>query len=287
MTATSRSPSRLRRRRDGGTVALQRGRRLVDYHIRPRHLEALRTRSRRWRDRSRLRPEVVRTGHDPRWRSARRPTSPRSQAPPTTWGASPSSAARDGCCAMGDDPKRAVVPATTCANHTVEPARERRLGLPTGLGVNPQETILRPGPPHRDPPPLRRGADPRQRAGDERCATCRAAAHRHHTHRHETPAASTSRRCSATRRSSDAARPSRAQVVWRASRGNGKKRRSLARPPRRGDRRSRIVDHPPSPGEIHDGYLWGRGAIDMKHMVVMAALVMARLHARGAASIAI
>src|SRR5437764_619182 len=35
--------------------------------------------------------------------------------------------------------------------------------------------------------------------------------------------------------------------------------------------------HPPFCGEIHDGYLWGRGAIDMKHMAVMSALVVARL----------
>jgi acetylornithine deacetylase/succinyl-diaminopimelate desuccinylase-like protein len=35
--------------------------------------------------------------------------------------------------------------------------------------------------------------------------------------------------------------------------------------------------HPPFGGEIHDGWLWGRGAIDMKHMVVMAALVVGRL----------
>ena len=41
--------------------------------------------------------------------------------------------------------------------------------------------------------------------------------------------------------------------------------------------------HPPFGGEIHDGYLWGRGAIDMKHMVVMAALVMARLKREGRA----
>ncbi|MSP58966.1 MAG: M20/M25/M40 family metallo-hydrolase [Myxococcales bacterium] len=39
--------------------------------------------------------------------------------------------------------------------------------------------------------------------------------------------------------------------------------------------------HPPFGGEIHDGYLWGRGAIDMKHMVVMSALVMARLRREG------
>ena len=39
--------------------------------------------------------------------------------------------------------------------------------------------------------------------------------------------------------------------------------------------------HPPFAGEIHDGYLWGRGAIDMKHMAAMSAGVMARLKADG------
>ena len=39
--------------------------------------------------------------------------------------------------------------------------------------------------------------------------------------------------------------------------------------------------HPPFGGEIHDGYLWGRGAIDMKHMAVMSALVVARLKQEG------
>jgi len=39
--------------------------------------------------------------------------------------------------------------------------------------------------------------------------------------------------------------------------------------------------HPPFGGEIHDGYLWGRGAIDMKHMAVMSALAVLRLHAEG------
>jgi len=33
----------------------------------------------------------------------------------------------------------------------------------------------------------------------------------------------------------------------------------------------------PFGGEIHDGYLWGRGAIDMKHMAIMSALVLGRL----------
>jgi acetylornithine deacetylase/succinyl-diaminopimelate desuccinylase-like protein len=39
--------------------------------------------------------------------------------------------------------------------------------------------------------------------------------------------------------------------------------------------------HPPFSGEIHDGYLWGRGAIDMKHMAVMSALVVCRLKEEG------
>jgi acetylornithine deacetylase/succinyl-diaminopimelate desuccinylase-like protein len=34
-------------------------------------------------------------------------------------------------------------------------------------------------------------------------------------------------------------------------------------------------------GDIHDGYIWGRGAIDMKHMAVMSALVLARLKQEG------
>lgn len=41
--------------------------------------------------------------------------------------------------------------------------------------------------------------------------------------------------------------------------------------------------HPPFGGELHDGYLWGRGAIDMKQMAVMSALVVARLAREGAA----
>jgi acetylornithine deacetylase/succinyl-diaminopimelate desuccinylase-like protein len=35
--------------------------------------------------------------------------------------------------------------------------------------------------------------------------------------------------------------------------------------------------HDPFGGEIHDGYLWGRGAIDMKQMAVMSALVVMKL----------
>jgi acetylornithine deacetylase/succinyl-diaminopimelate desuccinylase-like protein len=39
--------------------------------------------------------------------------------------------------------------------------------------------------------------------------------------------------------------------------------------------------HPPFGGIVHDGYLWGRGAIDMKDMAVMAALVLCRLAREG------
>ena len=35
--------------------------------------------------------------------------------------------------------------------------------------------------------------------------------------------------------------------------------------------------HDPFGGEIHDGYLWGRGAVDMKHMAAMSACVLALL----------
>lgn len=38
--------------------------------------------------------------------------------------------------------------------------------------------------------------------------------------------------------------------------------------------------HDPFAGEIHDGYLWGRGAIDMKNMAAMSACVMALLARR-------
>jgi acetylornithine deacetylase/succinyl-diaminopimelate desuccinylase-like protein len=40
--------------------------------------------------------------------------------------------------------------------------------------------------------------------------------------------------------------------------------------------------HPPFGGEIHDGYIWGRGAIDMKHMAVMSTLVLLELKREGA-----
>ncbi len=38
--------------------------------------------------------------------------------------------------------------------------------------------------------------------------------------------------------------------------------------------------HPPFSGEIHDGYVWGRGAIDMKHMAAMSACVLRLLAER-------
>jgi acetylornithine deacetylase/succinyl-diaminopimelate desuccinylase-like protein len=40
-------------------------------------------------------------------------------------------------------------------------------------------------------------------------------------------------------------------------------------------------EHPPFGGEIHDGWLWGRGALDMKHMAVMSATVLRRLQREG------
>src|SRR5918996_36476 len=35
--------------------------------------------------------------------------------------------------------------------------------------------------------------------------------------------------------------------------------------------------HPPFAGEVHDGVLWGRGAVDMKQMVAMSAIVVGLL----------
>lgn len=35
--------------------------------------------------------------------------------------------------------------------------------------------------------------------------------------------------------------------------------------------------HPPFSGEIHDGYLWGRGAVDMKHMAAMSLVCLFEL----------
>ncbi len=67
-------------------------------------------------------------------------------------------------------------------------------------------------------------------------------------------------------------------------RGNGKK------PPLLLNAHTDVVEadasrwrHPPFGGEIHDGYLWGRGAIDMKHMAAMSACVLARLRDEGVA----
>lgn len=35
--------------------------------------------------------------------------------------------------------------------------------------------------------------------------------------------------------------------------------------------------HPPFGGELHDGYVWGRGAVDMKHMAAMSLVVLCEL----------
>ena len=40
--------------------------------------------------------------------------------------------------------------------------------------------------------------------------------------------------------------------------------------------------HPPFAGEIHDGWIWGRGAVDMKHMAAMSLLVLLDLKKSGA-----
>lgn len=40
--------------------------------------------------------------------------------------------------------------------------------------------------------------------------------------------------------------------------------------------------HPPFGAEIHDGYVWGRGAVDMKHMAAMSAMVLKLLQRSGA-----
>ena len=39
--------------------------------------------------------------------------------------------------------------------------------------------------------------------------------------------------------------------------------------------------HPPFAAEVHDGYIWGRGAIDMKHMAAMCVVIMLELKRRG------
>ena len=41
--------------------------------------------------------------------------------------------------------------------------------------------------------------------------------------------------------------------------------------------------HPPFGGELHDGYVWGRGALDMKNMVVVELMVMLLLRRHGQA----
>lgn len=71
--------------------------------------------------------------------------------------------------------------------------------------------------------------------------------------------------------------PKRSNVVVRLK-GNG------AKPPLLLNAHLDVVEadesqwkHPPFAAEVHDGYLWGRGAIDMKHMAAMSAGVLARL----------
>jgi acetylornithine deacetylase/succinyl-diaminopimelate desuccinylase-like protein len=40
-------------------------------------------------------------------------------------------------------------------------------------------------------------------------------------------------------------------------------------------------DHDPFAGEVHNGWMWGRGAVDMKHMVAMEVATMLLLHRSG------
>jgi acetylornithine deacetylase/succinyl-diaminopimelate desuccinylase-like protein len=40
--------------------------------------------------------------------------------------------------------------------------------------------------------------------------------------------------------------------------------------------------HPPFGGEVHDGWIWGRGAVDMKHMAAMSLVAVRLLAASGA-----
>lgn len=39
--------------------------------------------------------------------------------------------------------------------------------------------------------------------------------------------------------------------------------------------------HPPFAAELHDGYVWGRGAVDMKHMAAMSLVVLLELKRKG------
>jgi hypothetical protein len=40
-------------------------------------------------------------------------------------------------------------------------------------------------------------------------------------------------------------------------------------------------EHPPFAAEVHDGYVWGRGAVDMKHMAAMRLVVFLELRRAG------
>jgi acetylornithine deacetylase/succinyl-diaminopimelate desuccinylase-like protein len=72
--------------------------------------------------------------------------------------------------------------------------------------------------------------------------------------------------------------PSRANLVARVPGGDG------GRPPLLLNGHVDVVvadagrwRHPPFAGEVHDGAIWGRGAVDMKHMVAMSVAVVALL----------
>jgi len=248
--------------RDRGTVALQPSGARVDYPITPRIWEALRTAlSTLAKIDLASGAEVVRTGHDPSLEI-------RSQADL----AKIASAAYDvgrlavfSAHVMAAARWATIRSAPWCARrpappHRREPARDRRLGPAHRPRRQPARDDLRPGPPHRDPPPLVVALTLTASWATRRCATCRRCWRIDTTNHRATrrPPPSTSRRCSATRRSSRPARPSeeRKSVVARVT-GNGKK------PPLLLHGHLDVVTadpaswtHPPFAGEIHDGYLW-------------------------------
>ena len=66
-----------------------------------------------------------------------------------------------------------------------------------------------------------------------------------------------------------------------ASRHRGAATTPAHRPSRRRRGRPDRWDHPPFCGEVHDGCLWGRGAIDMKNMAAMSVAIITRLAREG------
>ncbi len=86
---------------------------------------------------------------------------------------------------------------------------------------------------------------------------------------------------SASRSSCTSRRPGRANLVARIPGADPRPRRpARARPPRRGARPTPSEwSVPPFAGEEKDGYLWGRGAIDMKDFDAMMLAVVRRLAA--------